>query len=201
MKKKFAPDIFQVESRIFKNVGGLCDRKSRYRQFLKKCYSEQVRLEYEVKLCGTSLLSPTDTSKRRTHWVGSCISFCKRVSDVQYGIQAFAKFNLQNALDCISENFNLKNFPGGACARNSLQKCPFAVLMSAIAPILPMCTISLGPLYHKILRPPLWSVPFQNQKRMLLNSTKFEPNTLFSSSFNFGWLIWLPGSLKLLFIV
>ena len=31
----------------------------------------------------------------------------------------------------------------------------FAVLTSAIAPILPLYTISLGPLYHKILSPPL----------------------------------------------
>ena len=31
--------------------------------------------------------------------------------------------SVQNALDCISENFNLKNFPGEACARNSLGKC------------------------------------------------------------------------------
>ena len=30
---------------------------------------------------------------------------------------------VQNALDCISENFNLKNFTGGACAQNSLEKC------------------------------------------------------------------------------
>ena len=82
--------------------------------------------------------------------------FRKRVSDVQYGIQAFAKFNLQNALDCISENLNLKNFPGRECARNSQKSAPFVVLMSAITPILPLCTISLGPLYHKILRPPLW---------------------------------------------
>ena len=29
----------------------------------------------------------------------------------------------QNALDHIAENFNLKNFLGGACARNSLEKC------------------------------------------------------------------------------
>ena len=42
---------------------------------------------------------------------------------VQYGIQAFTKFSVQNALDCISENFNLKNFPRGACTRNSLEKC------------------------------------------------------------------------------
>ena len=31
--------------------------------------------------------------------------------------------SVQNALDCISENFNLKNFPRGACTRNSLEKC------------------------------------------------------------------------------
>ena len=30
--------------------------------------------------------------------------------------------SVQNVLDCISENFNLKNFPGGAFARNSLEK-------------------------------------------------------------------------------
>ena len=31
--------------------------------------------------------------------------------------------SVQNALDCILENFNLKNFPGGACTRISLEKC------------------------------------------------------------------------------
>ena len=31
--------------------------------------------------------------------------------------------SVQNALDYISDNFNLKNFPGGACARNALEKC------------------------------------------------------------------------------
>ena len=31
--------------------------------------------------------------------------------------------SVQNALDCISEKFSLKNFPGGACALNSLEKC------------------------------------------------------------------------------
>ena len=33
--------------------------------------------------------------------------------------------SVQNALDCISENFNLKNFPGVACAR--LEKCAVSV--------------------------------------------------------------------------
>ena len=31
--------------------------------------------------------------------------------------------SVQDALDCISENFNIKNFSGGACARNFLKKC------------------------------------------------------------------------------
>ena len=31
--------------------------------------------------------------------------------------------SVQNALDCISEKFSLKNFTGGACALNSLEKC------------------------------------------------------------------------------
>ena len=30
---------------------------------------------------------------------------------------------VQNALEYISDNFNLKNFRGLACARNSLEKC------------------------------------------------------------------------------
>ena len=42
---------------------------------------------------------------------------------VHYGIQAFAKFKRPDALDCISENFNLKVFLEGACARNYLEKC------------------------------------------------------------------------------
>ena len=31
--------------------------------------------------------------------------------------------SVQNALDCLSDKFNLKNFPEGACSRNSLEKC------------------------------------------------------------------------------
>jgi len=42
--------------------------------------------------------------------------------------------SVQNALDCISKNFNLKNFTGGACARNSLEKwvlrCPYVYYIS-----------------------------------------------------------------------
>ena len=35
----------------------------------------------------------------------------------------FLNLSVQNALDCISENFDHKNFLEGACARNSLEKC------------------------------------------------------------------------------
>ena len=61
---------------------------------------------------------------------------------VQNGIQAFAKF--KNAVHCISENFNLRNFPA---ERSMLPKLArnCAVLMGAIALILPLYTISLGP--------------------------------------------------------
>ena len=52
--------------------------------------------------------------------------------------------HLLRALDCFSENFNLKNFPGGACA---LKSAPLIVLMGTMVPILPLCTISLGPIY------------------------------------------------------
>ena len=31
--------------------------------------------------------------------------------------------SVQNALDCISEDFNVKHFPGRACTRISLEKC------------------------------------------------------------------------------
>ena len=33
------------------------------------------------------------------------------------------ELSFQNALDCISENFNLENFHGGACTWTSLEKC------------------------------------------------------------------------------
>lgn len=62
--------------------------------------------------------------------------------------------SVQNALDCILENFNLKNFPGEACAQNSLEKCAIrSPDRRYVAPKLPLYTISLGALYHKILRP------------------------------------------------
>ena len=67
--------------------------------------------------------------------------------------------SVQDALDCISENFNLKNFPGRACARNFLEKRTVRSLdgryRAYIATVYRVYTISLGPLYHKILRPAL----------------------------------------------
>ena len=59
-----------------------------------------------------------------------------------------------NALDYISEKFNLKTFSVGACAQNSLEKCAIrSPDRRYVAPKLPLYTISLGALYHKILRP------------------------------------------------
>ena len=50
--------------------------------------------------------------------------------------------SVQNALERISENFNLKNFPGGSCARNSLEK------YASYIPDGPYCLV------HYISRPP-----------------------------------------------
>ena len=56
--------------------------------------------------------------------------------------------SIQNALNCISENFNLKNFPGGGYARTSLEKCavrcPDGGYRAHIASV------------YYISRPPLW---------------------------------------------
>ena len=48
-----------------------------------------------------------------------------------------------------------KIFPEEHAPETPQKRAPLEVLMGAIAPILPLYTISLGPLYHKILRPPL----------------------------------------------
>ena len=59
--------------------------------------------------------------------------------------------SIQNALDCISENFNLKNFPGAACAQNSLENgtihCPNGHYCTHIATV------------YYISRPPLSQNP------------------------------------------
>ena len=62
---------------------------------------------------------------------------------------------IQNVLDCISENFNLKKFPRGACAQNSLEKCAVRSPDGCYCTQLPLHTISLGLIYHKILCPSL----------------------------------------------
>jgi len=50
-------------------------------------------------------------------------------------------------------------FPGGACARNSLEKCATRSPNGRYRVLLPLYTISLGPLYHKLLRSPLICLP------------------------------------------
>lgn len=53
--------------------------------------------------------------------------FCPGVFFLKYFSITFSIWNpgicVQNGPDCISENFNLKKFPEGACARNCLEKC------------------------------------------------------------------------------
>ena len=64
--------------------------------------------------------------------------------------------SVQNALDCVSENFNLKHFPGGACARNSLEKRAVRSTDGRYrAHIAIVYYISRPPLNHKILHLPL----------------------------------------------
>ena len=55
--------------------------------------------------------------------------------------------SVQNVLGCISDNFNLNNFPEEHAPETPSKSVPFAVLMGAILPILPP--------YHKILHPPM----------------------------------------------
>ena len=47
--------------------------------------------------------------------------------------------------------------------------------MGAIAPILPLYTISLGPLYHKILRPPL---PGVRELVLLIANIRYETSVI-----------------------
>ena len=49
--------------------------------------------------------------------------FCKRVWNVQYGIQEFAKFKRPEWTRLHLRELQSQNFPRGACARNSLEKC------------------------------------------------------------------------------
>ena len=76
---------------------------------------------------------------------------------VQYGIQAFARLKRPESTRFhLRELQSQKTFFTEEHAPEPPQKsAPLAVLIGAIAPIMPLYTISLGPLYHKILRPPL----------------------------------------------
>ena len=72
--------------------------------------------------------------------------------------------NVQNSLDHIVANFNLKNFLGGACARNSLKRCAvrspdgryrghIATLydISLVYPFLPVRDISISGYRYRAL--------------------------------------------------
>ena len=66
--------------------------------------------------------------------------------------------SVQNALDCISQNFNLENFPGGTYARISLEKCAVRNPDWRYRPhIVTVYYISWPPL-SQILRQPLLSL-------------------------------------------
>ena len=61
--------------------------------------------------------------------------------------------SIQDALDCTSENFNLKNFPGEACARNSLEQCAVRSPDGCYHAHITIVYYVSRPLYHKILHP------------------------------------------------
>ena len=63
--------------------------------------------------------------------------------------------SIQNALDCISEKFISKIFPEEHAPETPSKSALVTVLMVAILPILPLYTISLSSLYHKVLPLPL----------------------------------------------
>ena len=79
--------------------------------------------------------------------------------------------SVQNALDCISENVLIsKIFPGERAPETPYKSAPFAVLMGAIyLAILPLYIISLGPLYHKILRPLLLNLDIVQWESFLIS--------------------------------
>ena len=84
--------------------------------------------------------------------------------------------SVQNALDHIAENFNLKNFLGGACARNSLEKCTvrspderyrahIATLyyISLVYPFLPVRDISISGYRYRAL----WLVKINTETKQI----------------------------------
>ena len=76
---------------------------------------------------------------------------------VLYGIQAFAKFKRSKCTRLHLRELQSQKFTQ-RCMRSKLPRKvrrSQLVPIGAIAPILPLYTISLGTLYHKILRPPL----------------------------------------------
>ena len=84
--------------------------------------------------------------------------------------------SVQNALDHVAENFNLKNFLGGACARNSLEKCTvrspdgryrahIATLyyISLVYPFLPVRDISISGYRYRAL----WLVKIKTETKQI----------------------------------
>ena len=66
--------------------------------------------------------------------------------------------SVQNELDCIRQRTSIsKIFPEEHVPRNSLEKCAVRSPDGRYRAHIPLYTISLGPLCHKILRPPLFN--------------------------------------------
>ena len=81
---------------------------------------------------------------------------------VQYGIQAFAKFKRPECTRLPLRELQSQKF--SYALKTPQKSAPFAVLMGAIIAILPLYTISLDPLYHKIVCPPLIGTILRTQK-------------------------------------
>ena len=84
--------------------------------------------------------------------------------------------NVQKALDCISENFDLKIFhkehAPETCSKSAPVRSPDG------APVLLLSAMSLGPLYHKILRPPLSYVIRRRESKCFSNTAQELPRRL-----------------------
>ena len=87
--------------------------------------------------------------------------------------------SVQDALDCISENLNIKNFPGGACARNFLQKCAVRSSHGRYRARIATVYYISRPLYHQILRPPLTCVAKNASVEIHPNRHGREPRVAF----------------------
>ena len=105
-------------------------------------------------------------------------------------ISAFYMFNMesrhllnlsvQNALDFISMDFNVKHFPGGVCARNSLEqcvvRCPYGRYRAHIATV------------YYISRPPSITRSSVHPCKLYLKPSLLQKTTFITFSVYLRWL-------------